>query len=411
MAVSALPGLSGLPDADVLRIPQDFPPGPLFTVPPVLAELRDKRPVCPVEMPSGNRLWLVTRYADVRFVMNDPRFSRDLVFPGAPRMAGDDLTSVEGSLFNLEGADHTRLRAVLGSYFTRRSADEWRSTAWRHARDLLDRMERRGPGADLVGEFSEPLVARFAADVMGISLDEHAWTQERIREQLDLLGSRQQIAAATAALGELAGRLVDRSGGSGPGPSGLVATLARAVRAGTITRQEAVGTTGLLLMNVTDPLVPPLTVGIMTLLLHSAQLADCGRDPELWPEAVREVLRYHNNGITNFPRVALEDVERHGLQISKGEGVITSTLAAAHDPREFTDPEVFDIHRAEKGSVFFGAGPHFCLGSVLAPVVLATVFTVLFERLAGLRLSVEPEQVQKADGGFFACPTSLPVTW
>ncbi len=395
-----------LPEADVLKVPQDFPPGPLFTVPPVLAELRDHRPLCPVQMPSGTRLWLVTRYADVRFVMHDPRFSRDLVFPEAPRMAGDDLTSVDGSLFNMEGPDHTRVRTVLGSYFTRRSVDEWKVTAQRHAHDLLDRIEARGSDADLVSDFSEPLVARLAGDVMGISLDEHAWMRERIRRQLDLLGSRRQIASATADLSELAGRLVDRAGASG-----LVATLARAAGEGTITRQEAVGTTGLLLMNVTDPLVPPLTVGIMTLLLHADQLADCKRDPGLWPEAVREVLRYHNNGITNFPRVALEDVERHGLQISKGEGVITSTLAAAHDPREFTDPEVFDIHRAEKGSVFFGAGPHFCLGSVLAPVVLATVFTVLFERLAGLRLSVEPEQVQKADGGFFACPTSLPVTW
>jgi cytochrome P450 len=125
-------------------------------------------------MPSGNRLWLVTRYADVRFVMTDPRFSRDLVFPGAPRMAGDDLTSVEGSLFNMEGADHTRLRTVLSSCFTRRSADVWRSTTQRYAHDLIDRVERAGQGADLVKDFSEPLVARVAGDVMGLSRPEHA---------------------------------------------------------------------------------------------------------------------------------------------------------------------------------------------------------------------------------------------
>ncbi|WP_414170109.1 cytochrome P450 [Streptoverticillium reticulum] len=403
--------VTDLPEADVLKIPQDFPPGPLFTIPPVLAELRDHRPVCPVQMPSGNRLWLVTQYEDVRFVMHDPRFSRDLVFPGAPRMAGDDLTSVEGSLFNMEGADHTRLRTVVSSAFTRRAAQAWRSAARQHAHELLDRMECSGRGADLVAEFSEPLVARVAGEVMGISREEHAWTQERIREQLDLLGTPEQIASATGAVGELAGRLVDRADDAAEEAGGLVVTLARAAREGTVSRQEAVGTVGLLLMNVTDPLVPPLTVGIMTLLLHGDQLADCRRDPQLWPEAVREVLRYHNNGITNFPRVALEDVERHGVLVSKGEGVITSALAAAHDPRAFADPGAFDIHREEKGSVFFGAGPHFCLGSPLATAILATAYEILFQRLPGLRLAVPPHEVQKADDGFFACPATLPVTW
>src|SRR3954451_15388668 len=101
-------------------------------------------------------------------------------------------------------------------------------------------------------------------------------------------------------------------------------------------------------MDAADPLVPLRTVGIMTLLRHPRQLGECVRGPELWPEAVREVLRYHNNGITNFPRVALEDVERHGVRVFAGEGVITSALAAAHDPREFTDPHLFDVRRREK---------------------------------------------------------------
>ncbi|MFE7118066.1 cytochrome P450 [Streptomyces sp. NPDC057654] len=403
--------LTDLPDVDVLKIPQDFPPGELFTIPPVLAELRDNRPLCPVQMPSGNRLWLVTRYADVRFVMHDPRFSRNLVFPGAPRMAGEDLTSVEGSLFNMEGPDHTRLRTVLASAFTRRAADGWRSTTQTHAHDLIDRIERSGSEADLVADFSVPLVARIAGDLMGITPQEHEWTQDRIRRQLDLLGGPEQIAGATADLAELAGRLVDRNGRPDSEATGLVATLARAACEESISRQEAVSTTALLLMNVTDPLVPPLTVGIMTLLLHGDQLAQCKRDPQRWPEAVREVLRYHNNGITNFPRVALEDVDCHGGRITAGEGVITSALAAAHDPRAFIDPGVFDIGRSEKGSVFFGAGPHFCLGSALALSVLATAYAVLFERLDGLRLSVEPHEVKRADDGFFACPENLPVTW
>ncbi|WP_030672126.1 cytochrome P450 [Streptomyces rimosus] len=398
-------------DEDILKMPRDFPPGPLFTMPPVFTELQDSRRLCPVEMPSGDRLWLVTRYEDVRFVLHDPRFSRDLVFPGAPRMAGEDLTSVDGSLFNTEGDRHARLRGVVSSYFTRGMADQWGSLMRGYANVLLDHMVGNGRSDDLISAFSVPLIARFARALMGLSGQEYAWVQRSIRQQLDLSGDQAQIAGRTAAVSQLAERLLSRAQADADAAPGLVMTLVQATHEGRMTWQEAVGTTGFLLMNVTEPLLPPLTVGVMTLLLHPEQLAECRCDPRLWPEAVREVLRYHNNAITNFPRVVQEDLEYGGTRIARGEGILTSALAAAHDPRAYADPGTFTIHRREKTSIYFGASSHFCLGAALVPVVLAAAYEVLFTRLGALRLAVEEHQVRMADDSFFPCPAHLPVAW
>lgn len=58
-------------------VPYPFPPPPsLYHPPPELAEIREKQPAAPVRMPDGSTAWLVTRNADVRQVLVDPRFSR-----------------------------------------------------------------------------------------------------------------------------------------------------------------------------------------------------------------------------------------------------------------------------------------------------------------------------------------------
>ena len=61
----------------------DLATGPVFTDDywrepfAVLGEVREQAPVREVELPEGGTTWLVTRYADARSVMADPRFVKD----------------------------------------------------------------------------------------------------------------------------------------------------------------------------------------------------------------------------------------------------------------------------------------------------------------------------------------------
>src|SRR5262249_2791005 len=156
-----------------------------------------------------------------------------------------------------------------------------------------------------------------------------------MRRQLDLASSKEQVAAATAEILVFSDRLVARYRQADQ--ASLISALIDAVGHKELSLEEAVATASLLLMNVTDPRVPPLTTGPITLLLHQEQLASCQADRSLWTKAAAEVLRYHNNGITNFPRVTLTETDVAGVSIAAGEGVITSTLAASHDPQHFPE--------------------------------------------------------------------------
>ncbi|MAG33357.1 MAG: cytochrome P450, partial [Deltaproteobacteria bacterium] len=88
-------------------------------------------------------------------------------------------------------------------------------------------------------------------------------------------------------------------------------------------------------------------------------------DPTLIPQAIEEILRYdppsHFQG-----RVAQRDVTFHGVTIPEGARVALVTGATGRDPREFDDPDRIDIGRKPKRQIYFGYGPHFCIGKSLA---------------------------------------------
>src|SRR3954447_707960 len=98
------------------RLP--FPGCPLG-LHPELRRRQDDEPLGYVEMPSGQKALLATRYADTALVLTDPRFSRNLSYPGAPRMhEGFDILADEPSLIlNLDPPEHTRLRRLISGAF------------------------------------------------------------------------------------------------------------------------------------------------------------------------------------------------------------------------------------------------------------------------------------------------------
>ncbi len=95
------------------------------------------------------------------------------------------------------------------------------------------------------------------------------------------------------------------------------------------------------------------------------QLEDLGRNPDLVPNAIEELLRYEPPG-PHVARWVAEDVEFHGRTIPAGSALLLMLASANRDERHFEDPDRFDIHRRPGGLLTFGRGAHFCLGAPLA---------------------------------------------
>src|SRR6202522_2612601 len=140
------------------------------------ARLRESRPVAPVLMPAYGRAWIVTRYADVRTVLTDPRFAKDVHrWPGGGRSLPSETTGVYAHMLHADPPDHARLRRLVQKAFTPRRA-ALRPRAEEIAAGLLDETAAApGDVTDLLGAYARPLPIAVLCELLDIPAADRAW--------------------------------------------------------------------------------------------------------------------------------------------------------------------------------------------------------------------------------------------
>jgi cytochrome P450 len=340
--------------------------------------------------------WLVTRYDEaVQVLQDDARLSVDPgLEPGDPE---DDLFS--RSLLTLDPPDHTRLRKLVQPWFAGPAMDALRPRIERIAHDLLDRAEaaaeRRGERSpdramELVDAFAYPLPVTVISDMLGIPEPDRdrvrGWTEEllhqrarnptrrRRREQRRFVDYfRQQVARRREEPGD-----------------DLVSFLVEAEDQGDrLDEDELLGLMFLLFVAGHITTVNLIANAVAALLRWPDQHALVRSDPSLVRNLVEETLRFWGPVENSVPRVAREAMDLCGVQVEAGDRISAGLGAAGRDPARFTDPDRFDVTRAEaKRHIAFGRGIHTCLGAPLARLEGAIALGVLLERYPDLRSAV-----------------------
>lgn len=108
------------------------------------------------------------------------------------------------------------------------------------------------------------------------------------------------------------------------------------------------------------------------------------------PTAVEEIIRVASP-VTFMRRTATKDVSLSGHDFVEGDKLVMLYGVANRDPREFDDPETFDVRRDPNTHVGFGGpGPHFCLGAHLARREVSVAFRQLLTRLPDIEATADP---------------------
>src|ERR671938_782513 len=311
------------------------------------------------------------------------------------------------SILSLDPPDHTRLRKLVQPSFTGRGMQALRGSIQEIADDLLDQAERDAAGRgevaperrmDLIEAFAYPFPVTVISDMLGIPREDRetirGWTENLL--SADRRRGQEMDEETRAGLREFIDYLRDLFERKRRAPTDdMITRLVQAEEDGDrFTEDEILSMVFLLFLAGHVTTVNLVGNGVVALLTHPDQLAKLKANPELAKGVVEETLRYW--GPVDFigRRIAKEDVEVGGTVIPRGEQATDSLASANRDPERFTNPDVFDIRRADANRhVAFGKGIHVCLGAPLARVEGQVAFTTLFRRFPELRLAIPAEEV------------------
>ncbi|WIV54960.1 cytochrome P450 family protein [Amycolatopsis nalaikhensis] len=358
-------------------------------------QAREVSAVAKLVIPGFGPFWALTRYAEARAMLADPRFEvRAGSFmrpPGIPEHCLEYMRTMAEQ----DGPEHLRLRRLVAPAFTPKRAAQLRPRLAAITERLLDELPAHAEDGvvDLVPHFARPLPMDVICELVGIpDADRPRWREYGAAVAG---GAGPDFAAAIPEIIAGAKDAVTRSRAE-PGDD-LIGDLVHAQDDDRLTDTELVTLVWHLVLAGQTP-VNLIANAVEALLRHPDQLAALRADPGLWPGAVEELMRFCSPQLLTTPRFAREDVEIDGSVIREGERVTAAMVAADRDPRVFADADRLDVTRSGPSQLGFSHGPHFCLGASIARVETEVALSGLFARFPDLALAAE-DVPRAPDGG------------
>lgn len=373
---------------------------------PYFAALRHE---CPVRRERYHDVTMITGYEEAVAVYNDAeRFSSCISvtgpFPGFPvPLEGDDVTALieehrhelpmSDQLPTLDPPTHSAQRALLMRLITPKRLKENEEFMWRLADRQMDTFLGNGR-CEFVGQFATPFAMLVVADLLGVPEDD----QPRFKEALlhgtagtGTVGSTEKTMAMSP-LQYLYTQFTSYVDDRRHNPRNDVLT-------GLATATYPDGSTP----EVVD--VVRIAANLFaagqetTVRLLSSAVKFIAEEPELQrllrrerdriPNFVEETLRIESPVKGEF-RLARVPTTVGGVDLRAGTTVMLVNAAANRDPRQFDDPDAFQVDRRNaRTHLSFGRGIHTCPGAPLARAEARISLERLLDRTADIRISEE----------------------
>lgn len=398
-ATDLVSGAPGTPEADTAAsaLARLMSPAGIADPYPHYHALRELAPVHQV-----GRISFLSRYAECRQVLSDPRFGvqdpqwYDANLPGWRENTATRL--MYQSMQSRNNPDHHRLRRLVGGAFSRRRMAGYQALIERISPGLFDRMADAGSDGspvDLMTYLAYPLPTQVIGEMLGVPPAD----RERFRglgadffnvmELYPEAGAVERAHAAAATMLEYwTGVVAERRRAP---RDDLTTELIGACDAGVLSEDELLGlvmflfsagyrTTAALIGNATQQL-----------LENPAEAARFRQGDHSASAVVEESLR-HEPPSQIVPRQASEAGTLGGVHVPAGQLVVSLVGAANRDPAQFPGPDRFLPGRPGGPVLSFGGGLHFCIGAALSRMEAATVLPLFFRRFPGLTLAGVPER-------------------
>ena len=355
--------------------------------------------------------WALSRFQDIWDASFDPE-SYSTARGTTPAQVLTKDQPVTPMLNTMDPPAHTKLRAAVRECFLPRHLKKLEPGVRAMFEGLVDGVFARGR-CDVVQDLGAQLSVRVACIAIGIPLED----ADRLNRMVTRFfhhdpATGGMTADGLAALQELTDYCKDaiRARRSRPraGAEALNALAAFEYEGRRFTDEEAASHATMLVIGGTETFPKTLANGVLRLAEHPDQRMRLAARPEGIPSAYDEILRYDMP--TQFLcRTLKRDVALHGQVMRAGQGVMLLYPSANRDPREFTNPDVFDVTRKPPRILSFGAGTHACLGTHVARLEGRITLETLLARMPNYE--VDLTGAKRLATEFVQGFASLPIEW
>jgi cytochrome P450 len=223
-----------------------------------------------------------------------------------------------------------------------------------------------GPGGDLFNDFAAKVSVQVACIANGFPLEDSEMLNRLVwrffARQEGVQGMTQDGIAAMMEMTAYFADLIKSRRKAGISDKSVIDTvLGVEIDGRRYSDEEAGSHLSMFIIGGAETFPKTFSSAVHRLWQHPDQRARCAKDPGRIPNAFREVLRYDMP--TQFlMRTLKKDVTLHGVTMQQGRPVMFLYPSANRDPREFANPDVFDIDRESPRILTFGHGTHACIG-------------------------------------------------
>ena len=342
----------------------------------------------PVYRDEKNKLWGITRHADV---MDVERRSSVFSSEGVYRAV---LSPGESNMIAQDDPRHRQQRMLVQPQLTHAGVATRTAEVEALVAELVAEAVSQGE-FDVVELIAGQLPARMTARLLGFPEEMwpevKSWSERLMRTDMrdrDPLVMNEFIDANREFLGAMMPIMQEVSACP---RNDFMSIWANAEIDGQKLPPEAIfHEVGLFIAGGAETTRTAISHGLRAFVDHPDQWEEMAAKPELINSAVEEVLRWVTP-LNNFFRMALTDDVVGGQPIAAGDRIIMLYPSANRDEAVFENPFEFDIHRNPNPHLSFGFGTHLCIGANLARLVLTTVFRELSGRATGLSVVSEPD--------------------
>jgi len=390
-----------------------FDPGYVRDPAPVWDELRQRCPIAHTERWGGS--FLPTRYEDVQALAKmvpELSSSDPLVTSPPPEVIEDLLADPTFEKYGTNAAPisedppiHGWTRRLLLPHFAPKAVESHRAYTTELANRLISEFIDGGK-VDGAGQYAQQIPPRVIAHLLGIDESRVEEFTHWIRCLLELGLTNPELRIKYRKVIRQFFYEVVEERQANPDDGFVSALLAGTDDEGNpIDPVMVVGMLNLQLIAGIDTTWSSIGSALWHFGTHPADRERMAAEPDLWPSAIEELLRFSAPG--SMGRRAATDIDYGGVTIPQGSKVLMNFPGANRDPEMFERPDEVILNRPHNRHVAFGVGIHRCAGSNLARMEMDIALRTWFERIPDFEVS-EPDEVTWA-GGQVRGPRYLPI--